>query len=444
MDRHRATPQSCVMDGQEAQPAPRDATGVLAALRRACWLTPARARAYGVILAAGMASVAVVWLFLSHGALDARGKPIGADFAHYWTAGRLALQGSPAAAWDVSALHAGQVAIFGAGIGVTPFLYPPPFLVICVILALLPYGWSLIAWLSVTGAAYWIALRRHLPPRVSALPILAFPAGFVNATHGQNGFLTAALFGAAALAYRRSPMLAGVCLGLLSFKPHLGIAVIVVLLAGRRWRTVFAASLTVLSLYCASLLLVGAEAWLAFLEAASIARSILEQRLIDPEKLASVFSAVLLMGGGPMLGYAVQGIAAVATCVVAARIACKRPGGAGEVSLMVAAVPLCSPYLFDYDLTILALPLAWVFASAQRDGFLAWEKIGLLAAFLVPLLARPIGGAIGVPITPFVAAGLLIVVARRLYMRGQNFDCAQSCAMERYQPLCSPSRSSIA
>ena len=62
---------------------------------------------------------------------------------------------------------------------------------------------------------------------------LAFPATFINLFHGQNGFLNAALLGAALLALDRRPVVAGILFGLLSYKPHLGLLVPLALLAGR-------------------------------------------------------------------------------------------------------------------------------------------------------------------------------------------------------------------
>ena len=145
MDTPHATSQASVMDIDEARRGRRGR--ILAVLREAAWLTPARARAYATMLLAGMLAVAATWVVTATDGMDSRGKPIGTDFAHYWTAGRLALEGRPAAAWDWDALHAAQAAKW-PGIGVTPFLYPPPFLLLCSALALLPYGAALAAWLS--------------------------------------------------------------------------------------------------------------------------------------------------------------------------------------------------------------------------------------------------------------------------------------------------------
>ena len=62
---------------------------------------------------------------------------------------------------------------------------------------------------------------------------------------------------------------------------------------------------------------------------------------------------------------------------------------------------------------LLAVPLAWVAAEAERDGYLPWEKLILAAAFLLPLVARPIATLTGVPVAPPLLIALLWVVTRR-------------------------------
>ena len=104
----------------------------------------------------------------------------------------------------------------------TPFYgwhYPPFFLFVAAALALLSYGLALAVWQLATFLLYltsiWLILAAA-PARTglaaddraqSYLPLLlaaAFPAVFVNLCHGHNGFLSAALMGAA-LVIRQPP-----------------------------------------------------------------------------------------------------------------------------------------------------------------------------------------------------------------------------------------------
>ncbi|HXZ17600.1 MAG TPA: hypothetical protein VEH77_16855, partial [Roseiarcus sp.] len=67
------------------------------------------------------------------------------------------------------------------------------------------------------------------------------------------------------------------------------------------------------------------------------------------------------------------------------------------------------------DLVLIAIPLAWLAGEAGRTGFLPWEKIGLLAAFLLPLVSRVAAMAIGLPLgPPTIAAVFALALRRRL------------------------------
>jgi hypothetical protein len=392
---------------------------LLSAFTEARWLTPQRARAYCRILLALSLLLAGLWVALARNGIDRAGHPLGTDFIDFWAASRLALSGHAADAY-VPERH-GQVeaeAFAGHDLGgYTPFFYPPTFLLVCLPLALLPYLPSLVVWLAATFYAYWRGLRALLPQPRMALPILAFPAVLSNAGHGQNGFLTTALFAGAAHWLGARPVLGGLCLGGLCVKPHLALLVPVALLAGRQWRALLAAAAGAAGFGLLSLAVLGADAWRGFLRAAPQARQTLEQGLLDPAKLPSVFAAVRLLDGSLAAAYAVQAVAALAACAVLLALRrCWAAGrdAAGPVALLVAASLLANPYLLDYDLMLLAIPLAWSFREALRDGFLPWEKLVLAAGFVLPLVCRSLAQHAALPLGPVVIAAVLASVARRL------------------------------
>src|SRR5258705_13552814 len=91
-------------------------------------------------------------------------------------------------------------------------------------------------------------LRAVLPRPETLLIAAAFPAVFINAGHGQNGFLTAALLGAALHWLDRRPWLAGLFIGCLAYKPQFGVLISIALLAGQRWSPIGAAILTAAAL----------------------------------------------------------------------------------------------------------------------------------------------------------------------------------------------------
>lgn len=386
----------------------------IAALRRADWLDASRASAWRNVLLA-MSAVAVAgWVALSHGGLDRLGKPLGTDFLSFYAASKLALWGHPAAAYDVEAHRAAQAAVFGRDVGYFAFFYPPLFLLICAPLAALPYLAALAAWLGATGAAFVAVARRWLEPQLGGVAtILAFPAVLLTLGHGQNAFLSAALLGFGALMLDRRPVLAGVAFGLLAYKPHLGLMLPFALLFARRWTTFAAAAATVLAFAALSLLAFGPETWRGFLAGAPLARATLEQGLVDPGKMTSAFAAVRDLGGPIPLAYAVQA-AVVAACAAGLWLAQRRSfRGPAEPALIVLASLLASPFALDYDLLLLAFPVAWLGGEGLRHGFRPWEKLALLAGFALPLLARPLAMHAHLPIAPLVLLALSALVLRR-------------------------------
>lgn len=385
-----------------------------AIVRDAVWLTASRATAYARILLALTGMVCLIVVALSHGGLDPRGEPLGTDFVSFWAASTLTLAGTPALVYD-PAVHAGvQAAIVGHGEGSYAFFYPPPFLLVCWPLALLAWPAALLVWLGATGLAYSrVAAALIGGARPSLLPILAFPAVFVTIGHGQNAFLTTALFGGALLATPRRPVLAGLLFGALAIKPQLGLLVPVFLIASGAWTSLAVAALTVVGLALAATVAFGAGIWPAFLVAAPLARMTLEQDLIGAGKLVSVFAAVHVLHGSTALAYAAQGVVAVLAAVLLARLCRLRPVSAARGPALVTACLLASPFLLDYDLTLLALPLAWLHGEAGRTRFLPYEKLAMAAAFLLPLVSRVAATTLDVPLAPFVVMALLLAVVRR-------------------------------
>jgi hypothetical protein len=69
--------------------------------------------------------------------------------------------------------------------------------------------------------------------------------------------------------------------------------------------------------------------------------------------------------------------------------------------------------LLDYDLVILAAPLAWMLREGAAKGFLSWEKLLLLATFALPAVSRMLASEARLPLAPVVMAALLVAILRR-------------------------------
>jgi hypothetical protein len=397
-------------------------------LRSGQWLTAERARNYSLILLAFYAVAAVGWIALSGGLTDPNGKPIGTDFSSFYAAGSMVLDGRAADVYDMAAHYARERQIFGEATPYYGWLYPPIFLFAVAPLALLPYAIALAVWQGASLALYLAVIAVILRPirhddTITGLWLVAaaaFPAAFVNLGHGQNGFLTAGLFGAALVTLQQRPVLSGVLFGLLAYKPQFGLLIPVALLAGGQWRTFTAAGATVLALAGAATLAFGPEIWRSFAASTETSRTLLlEQGNVGFEKLQSIFAALRMWGGAVALAYAVQAAASV-VALFGVAYAWRACGDCNlKAALLIIATLLASPHVLDYDLMLLAPAIAFIVVSCWPKGFRDFDISVLAAAWFTPLFARVIAGTTGVPLG-LIAVAMLYFVAMRHVMRNRS------------------------
>lgn len=392
-------------------------------LKDANWLNARRAADYPKIFLSVYVVAALLYLLASPHLIDPLGKPVGTDFMNVWAAGKMAGEGRAAGAYDWN-LHAmveratlpyekdADVSYFG-------WHYPPMFMMVAAVLALLPYGFALLAWMAATLPVYIAAIRAALPEKLrqgrgAVYAALAFPAVFVNLGHGQNGFLSAGLMGFGVMQLEKRPYLAGVLFGLLAYKPQFGLLVPVALLLGWHWRAIFAAGITVVITAALSFALFGEETWRAFFGSLKLTRSVvLEQGSTGWEKIQSIFSAVRMLGGSVDLAYAAQALFA---CFAAGAVAWAWKSRADmrlKGAVLALGCLLATPYSLDYDLVLLALPIAWWLAAALEGQYRPYEKTVLAAAYMLPLFARSLG-MIYIPVTPFFLVVMMWMVLQRI------------------------------
>jgi arabinofuranan 3-O-arabinosyltransferase len=183
----------------------------------------------------------------------------------------------------------------------------------------------------------------------------------------------------------RRPLLAGFLLGLLSYKPQIGIVFPLVLAVSGQWRVFWAAAVTALGLAAVSWLTFGSETWQAF--GANLAKTnelVLGNGLAGFQKLQSVFGVVRWYGGDETLAWIAQGTMAAA-CTVAVSLLWRRQLAYEiKAAALATAALLATPYIYVYDLAALAVPMAFLIRIGLREGFQPGEAAGLaLAAGLV-------------------------------------------------------------
>lgn len=392
-------------------------------LRDGSWLTADRIRAGGAVSLALTGLALLCLLATAHGTLDAWGRPLGTDFSNVWTAGRMALDGNAAAAWDWAAHHQVQQAVHGdPNVPFYGWHYPPPFLLLATLLAALPYLAALILWQAASLAAALRVCRAILPGKGALLPMLGAPVVLVCLAHGHNGFLTAALLGGGLLLLDRRPFLAGLLLGCLVYKPQFALIVPLLLLAGLHWRAVAGAAASAALLVGATLAIWGWPVWQAFLDSLPLTRQIIvEQGETGWYKLQSPFAMIRMWDGALPLAYAVQAAATLAAMGAVLWLTRAARPNLRNAAVCAAAL-LSTPYLLDYDLAVLGLGCAFLVADALERGFLRWERSLLALAWFAPLAARPLAELTLFPLGQVSIVLLLALALRRsLALDGATF-----------------------
>jgi hypothetical protein len=314
-----------------------------------------------VYILMGYLWVTLILNFMTPGLIARTGLLKGADFLHFYTLGSAVLAGDAAALYDFDAQAQRSDALVPEAKGVRYHpAWGPQVALLFAPFALLPYAWALIAWTAVTLCLYAVcgrALWRRCPtlardgPFVALLALLS-PALHNLVAYGQTSILAVGAFTLAYLAFAAGrPLLAGAAIGLLVYKPQLGLAAAVVFVASREWRVVAGALVSGLGQLAAAWALFSTSTMAAYVET-----------LIGLPKLAAAFEPFLheahslygfyrlfLPQSAVGLAYAVTAIPVLVAAVIAWRS--RAPLPLRFIALIMATM-LVSPHLISYDLTI--------------------------------------------------------------------------------------------
>ena len=376
---------------------------VVTFMRDARWLDAGRVRGYAIILAIAFAGL------MANSFIKAMGAE-GTDFLAFWGAGHVTAAGDPAAAYDLAVQE--QVQTGTGSTGWFAFVNPPPFLFFATPFGALPFPIAWVAWVAFCYAAWAFAAIRTFPRLM--WPILVFPGALIAAGHAQTGLLTGALLvGGVALVDRR-PVLAGVVLGALVIKPHLALLLPFWLAAGGRWKAFVATGASAVGFLLLAWLVFGTQTMIAYTTSWDASAAIMRSE--DPDfylRMATPYSQLrLFMGAEPAL--AINAAITLATIGLAV-LSWKRLGqdALATGALVLAATPLASPYLFNYDLPLLVLPLCWLAMQGIARGFRPWEKLALLLLWLAPYATRAAALPLELNLMPVASAALVWLVWSR-------------------------------
>ena len=348
-------------------------------MKPAAWLTANRIRVHGLLLAITLWSVYGVDMS-APGLIDRNGLVKGADFLHFYTLGRLALQGRGDLLYNMRA----QAELTPEFVPNAPDslyvpLYGPQVSLFFAPFARLPYGCALAAWLAVNVLIYAFccyAVWKNCPGlqthRGTVLILaIAFPGFFHPLAWGQTSGLALLCFTLAYLALRRDhTLLAGLAIGSLIFKPQLGLAVAVVFVFAREWKVVAGAVMAASIQLAAAWTHYGTVVMRTYLHALTHVREVLpllEPRLYQTHSLRSFWSLLLPW---PRVAFGLYVIGAVAILALAVRVWRSRSSLSLRFSALLFTTALVSPHLTVYDLIILApaFLLLGDWAVAQRGS----------------------------------------------------------------------------
>jgi hypothetical protein len=387
-----------------------------------------RLHTYGYAVAAVYAAFLIAVFRAGTWLIDGAGVPVYTDFACAWSAAMQALHGDAAALYDPAEFVKVQAALVGPRDYFYPnWPYPPTFLLLLAPFSAFSYPYGFIAWdlatlLGLIAVVYLIVRRLPVIPLVLASPFTMW-----NFLAGQNGFLTGSLLGAALLFLERHPVLAGVFIGLLTYKPQFGILLPVALASARQWRAFASAAATAAIFAGLSMVVFGIDLWKALPQqlAAQTGEVLWAGGTGDPAAewgyIQTVYGAVRDLHGGAALAWLVQGATTVGGAIIVWLVWRSPIRYALKAATLAAAVLMATPYAFAYDMAAIAVAAAFLADDQVRHGFLRGEQailLGLFGASLAILIAfgdRPGGITFGsTPIGALVTMMLLGVILRRI------------------------------
>jgi len=393
-------------------------------LRRLRWPRSARqAKGHALVLAVILWVIAAVVGFTGTSDRGVAGPLKGADFVQFYTLGHLASAHRIAPMYDPALYHQAQVDLIPESRReIYPPVYPPQTAVMFAPVTGLSYQRALLIWCLLTIVGYALIVRSAWKPVADLLPdrtfviaaAAAFPPFWSLILHGQVTLVVLAAFWGGWLALeRRRPWLAGLAFGLLAIKPQLGIPLAVVVLVCGEWAMLAGAVSSVMAQAAAVWLMLGPDAFSAFADIIPTMMTYADMLEAKPFLSHSVRAVTRLAPN--WIGVPIWAIVSAIVLWYTVRAWKSRAPLRVRLGVVVLASALVNPHMIIYDLTVLALPLVWFGAymqePARRDAGPYW----MLVYWLFVTTFMPTAAAIGVQISVFVMAALLMVVSRAVH-----------------------------
>ena len=292
------------------------------------------------------------------------------------------------------------------------FNYPPLFAVFNLPLGFLDFPSAYFAFLVGTLLGYVFIIGYISNSKLALILATISVATLFNFIYGQNGLLTATIGGAALIQLQhRRQVLAGILIGLLSIKPHLGLLFPAALFAIGAWRALFAATITVAAMLAVSFELLGVKAYVDWFSKMSGLINEIPQHLW--EHVPTTFSFMLSIGASTGMAYLIQTCITILAMVCVWRVWRNCDSWPIRCATLTTATCLTSPYLMAVDLTWLGLSMAWLMAIGLKDGWLKGERLSIFLVCALPYLYILVAQHLAIQVGQFGIALLLLLFLRR-------------------------------
>ncbi len=361
------------------------------------------------------------------------------DFANYWIAAKIIFEGDILSIFNQSDYIVHLKKEFGSQYPWHNWSYPPSFLLFIAPLYLFPYLVALPVFLLSTFALFFLGAKafsrehnsRYLqtlsPWKTPVFAWLVIAPILSNILYTQNGFLTSGLMLLGLALRYKKPFLAGICIGLLTIKPQLGILIPFLLLFERNWTAIFSACLTSMFLVIASITIFGFEAWQNYIEITVPYQSL----IMTTYGGGTEYLAMMLSGfiGARNIGiegaysWALHSAFAIPALLLTFIVFYKSKDTQKRATTLVIATFIITPYAFNYDAGVLSVicALYGLRTNAQcgeaiqnnnenKAAFLRLRTKLFYIAAALPVLAHTLGLLFISPISPFILLACLILM----------------------------------
>lgn len=369
----------------------------------------------GVVLSGAVASIALLAVRF----LGAHGV-VRNDFATFWTVSHLLRQGALGEIYDPPRIAAHYHELFGGRPDEFPryWPYPPMALFLMAPLALLPSFPSYLVWCLATLALFAASVRAYFGDNRRVLMLALAPSSCANIVFGQTGFVASALLVGGLALLERRPLLAGLLLGLLAFKPQLGIMLPLALAAARLWRPFLAAAFAALAAAVASVAVFGIAAWRDYFELTIPFELNYAAHGQNPfiQKAPTIFVAARLLGAPANLGYLLQATALVAVAAIVIWAFGRRRDRELQAGVLLAGTALASPHIHVYDLSLVSVAAVALAEGARARAPGLFERATIALAWLAPVAVIVLSVMLnmGVPHAPYALASLSPLITAAL------------------------------